>query len=181
MQGEAPRLLTWANGLTSLRLIAAPGLALALLDTGRVAPFVAFSLFWGAVATDLLDGRVARRLGQTSAFGGFLDHLTDATFVTVGAFALALRGEAPLLLPPLIALAFAQYTLDSRTLAGRPLRASTLGRWNGIAYFVLLGIPVCRDALGISWPRNGLLLALGWLLIASTIASMSDRLLALRR
>ena len=45
---------------------------------------------------------------------------------------------APLVLPGLVAAAFVQYTLDSRALAGQRLRASALGRWNGIAYFVLL-------------------------------------------
>ena len=45
-------------------------------------------------------------------------------------------------------LAFVQYAVDSRVQESRPLRASSLGRWNGIAYFVLLGVPVLRDALG---------------------------------
>ena len=81
----------------------------------------------------------------------------------------------------MIAAAFLQYAVDSRALAGLPLRASQLGRWNGIAYFVLLGIPVVRDGLGIGWPPAGLVLALGWLLVASTAASMGDRLLALFR
>jgi phosphatidylglycerophosphate synthase len=36
------------------------------------------------VATDWLDGRIARRFGETSALGGFLDHVTDAAFVSLG-------------------------------------------------------------------------------------------------
>ena len=56
-----------------------------------------------------------------------------------------------------------------------------LGRWNGIAYFVLLGIPVVRDGLGIGWPGDVLVLALGWALVASTLASMLDRAVALAR
>ena len=77
--------------------------------------------------------------------------------------------------------AFAQYALDSRALAGRPLRASALGRWNGIAYFVLLGIPVVRDGLAIGWPPDALVRVLGWALVATTCASILDRLVALAR
>jgi phosphatidylglycerophosphate synthase len=165
----ASPLRTRANALTALRLLCGPLLVLALLER---APLAAAGLFWLAVATDLLDGRVARRFGETSALGGFLDHLTDAAFVSLGLAAL---------LPALVALAFLQYTLDSRVAAGRPLRASALGRWNGIAYFVPIGTVVVRDALGLAWPPAGWVRALGWLLVASTLLSMADRALALMR
>jgi cardiolipin synthase (CMP-forming) len=142
---------------------------------------LALACFALAVATDLADGRVARRFGEASALGGFLDHATDATFVATGIASLAYVGIAPAPLAPLVLAAFAQYALDSRALAGRPLRASALGRWNGIAYFVLLGIPVVRDGLTIGWPADALVRVLGWALVATTCASMTDRLLAHRR
>ena len=171
-------LRTRANALTALRLASGPLLVLALLER---APLTAAALFWLAVATDLLDGRVARRFGESSALGGFLDHVTDAAFVALGLAALALLGEGPALLPVLVAAAFAQYTLDSRVLAGSALRASALGRWNGIAYFVPIGTVVVRDALGLAWPAPGLVRALGWALVASTLLSMADRAVALTR
>ena len=178
MSDAAFRLRTRANALTALRLVCGPLLVLALLER---AAFAAVLLFWLAVATDLLDGRVARRFGESSALGGFLDHVTDAAFVSLGLAALVLRGEAPWLLPVLVALAFLQYTLDSRVIDGGALRASALGRWNGIAYFVPVGTVVVRDALALTWPGRGLVLALGWLLVATTLLSMADRALALRR
>jgi len=172
------RWRTRANALTVLRLAAAPGCALAVACSLHGTALALFAL---AVATDLADGRVARRYGEVSAFGGAFDHATDATFASLGVFAVALRGEAPLVLAPLIAAAFLQYLLDSRALQGETLRASLLGRYNGIAYFVLLGIPVVRDGLGLGWPPTGLVLAIGWTLVATTTVSMIDRLLALRR
>jgi len=172
------RWLTRANALTTLRLVAAPLLALAVTGEEDLAAFV---LFWIAVATDLLDGRIARHYGEASALGGLLDHATDAIFVTVGLGAFASRGEVPVVLPWMIAGAFIQYTLDSRALRGRPLRTSQLGRWNGIGYFVLLGVPVVRDGLGLGWPPGALVSFLGWLLVATTALSMADRLAALRR
>jgi phosphatidylglycerophosphate synthase len=134
-----------------------------------------------AVASDLADGRVARARGEQSALGGLLDHATDALFASVGLAALVWRGAIPAPLPALVALSFTQYALDSKALAGRPLRASSLGRWNGIAYFVALGIPVVRDALGLAWPPDALARSFGWVLIATTLVSMTDRAAALWR
>jgi len=170
------RLRTRANALTGLRLACGPLLVLAIAHGAELA---AFALFWLAVASDLLDGRVARRYGEASTLGGFLDHASDAAFVSLGLAALALRGEAPAILPAAVALAFLQYTLDSRVIQGGALRASALGRWNGIAYFVLLGVPVVRDALGLDWPAERVVLVLGWLLVATTALSMADRAWAL--
>ena len=178
MSTAASRLRTRANALTALRIVCGPLLVLALLERSA---WPAFALFWLAVATDLLDGRVARRFGESSALGGFLDHLTDAAFVSLGLAALVLRGEAPALLPALVALAFLQYALDSRVVQGGALIASALGRWNGIAYFVPIGTVVVRDALGLAWPGTALVLGLGWLLVASTLLSMADRARALMR
>jgi phosphatidylglycerophosphate synthase len=174
----ASRLATRANALTGVRLALAPALAWALAHGAHAHALAAFVL---AVGTDLADGRVARRFGEASPLGGFLDHATDALFVSSGIAALAWLGLAPAPLAPLVLAAFTQYALDSRVLAGRPLRASALGRWNGIAYFVVLGIPVVRDGLALAWPPDAFVRALGWALVATTGASIADRLLALSR
>ena len=178
MSQTASRLRTRANALTALRLLCGPLLALALREH---AAWPACALFWLAVATDALDGRVARRFGESSALGGLLDHLSDAAFVTLGLAALVAQGEAPALLPVLVALAFLQYVLDSRAIRGNELVASALGRWNGIAYFVPIGTVVVRDALELGWPGSRIVLALGWLLVATTLLSMADRARALIR
>ena len=173
--------VTRANGLTALRLLAAPVLFVAI-DAER--PALATVVFFVAVATDFADGWVARRYGEATPLGGLVDHAVDATFVTAGAAALACAGALPALLPPLIAVAFLQYALDSRRLAARHLRPRSLGRWNGIAYYVIVAVPIVRDTLGLSWPGAGLVAALGWALVASTLVSMADRLrwlLAARR
>lgn len=165
---------TWstrANGLTLLRLLAAPALVAAVRAGEASASAALFAL---AVATDLADGWVARRYREVTPLGGLADHAADACFVTLGCAALASRGELPVWLPVAIAFAFSQYVLDSRP--GPNLRASSLGRWNGIAYFVALGIPVVRDALGLAWPPPSWVRGFGWLLVASTVFSVLDRL-----
>jgi phosphatidylglycerophosphate synthase len=163
---------TRANALTGLRLLAAPALATAICAGHAGAALAIYAL---AVASDFADGWVARRYDEASPLGGFMDHAVDAVFVSTGCAALALRGVLPAPLPVLIALAFTQYAVDSRVGAQRPLRASSLGRWNGIAYYVVVAVPVIRDALGLGWPSPGAVLALGWLLVASTGLSMADR------
>ncbi len=164
---------TRANALTLVRLLLAPALAAAVLSG---APVTAAALFLLAIGTDLADGWVARRYGEETPFGAFADHAADAVFVVTSTAALARMGVLPALLPCLIAAAFLQYALDSRTLSASGLFPSRLGRWNGIAYYVIAAIPITRDALALSWPGAVLVTALAWGLSASTLVSMLDRL-----
>jgi phosphatidylglycerophosphate synthase len=175
--GVRPGWPTLANALTLLRLALAPGFVAAILAD---ATGIAASILALAVATDVADGRLARRRAEASALGGALDHAVDAAFVTAGTAALAVRGALPTALPLLIAAAFLQYALDSRTPEGA-LRTSRLGRWNGIAYYAIVAVPLARDALGIGWPNASLVRALGWLLVATTVLSMGARLRLARR
>ncbi len=169
---------TWANLLTLLRLCSIAPCVWGIASGHWVVAAITFTI---AVGTDLLDGPVARRFDHASALGGLLDHATDALFVSACLLALALVGHVPLALPVLVAAAFVQYTLDSRALAGKHLRASWLGRGNGIAYFVAVGIPVIRNALGWSWPPDAWITLLGWLLVLTSLISMLDRAVTLIR
>jgi cardiolipin synthase len=142
---------------------------------------LAAGLFTLAVVTDLIDGPLARHFQHQSSLGGIFDHTTDALFVAVTLAALAWTGAINPLLPVLVAAAFVQYFLDSRALAGQHLKTSWLGKNNGVAYYVLVGIPVIRNTLGWDWPADLWITLLSWLLIASTLASMLDRLRVLLR
>ena len=170
---QVRRRLTPANALTLLRLLSALPFVLAVRADS---PLLASLIFAFAALSDFADGRIARRRGEISPFGGFLDHAVDATFVSAGAAAQASVGTLPSALAPLIAIAFMQYVLDSQLTRSRGLRGSPLGHWNGIAYYVIVAVPVVRDALGLGWPAAGLVRALGWALAVSTLLSISDRL-----
>ena len=156
-----------------MRLVAAPVLYWLIVNQFW---WPACLLFWLAVASDVFDGRLARARGETSAFGGLLDHASDAIFVTLGQAALVKTGWVPALLPVLIIAAFLQYVFDSRILARRDLRASFLGRWNGIFYFIPPGVIVTREALGLALPSDRIVFCFGWVLVVSTLISMADRL-----
>jgi phosphatidylglycerophosphate synthase len=73
-----------ANLVTLGRILLLPVLAAAIL-TGHGG--TALVLFLAAGATDVVDGQLARRLGQTSALGAMLDLLADRllTLTSLGA------------------------------------------------------------------------------------------------
>jgi cardiolipin synthase len=171
-------MLTLANLLTLLRLLLIlPG---AYVISHQLW-FWAAGIFVVAVLSDIGDGIAARRLKQSSKFGALFDHTTDAVFVSANLTAFVFAGTIPYCLPILIVLAFAQYVLDSKALAGQALRMSILGRYNGIAYFVLLGIAIAHYLPGFQWIPSQLVYALGWILIISTVLSIMDRAWALIR
>ena len=84
-----PNFLTW------LRILAIPGVVL-LCYAGSVAPQrwydpAAGLLFAAAAITDSLDGYLARRLGQTTRLGAFLDPVADKLIVSVALVLLVSR------------------------------------------------------------------------------------------
>lgn len=181
---RAEHLKRVANALTLLRLLAAPALCYALLSE---AALLALGIFALATATDLVDGPLARRSRTVHPLGALFDHGADAVFVVTGLAALAFRGEITPWLPPVIALAFVQYAAGFRFRAhpdAQPsLRAGLLGRWNGIAYFVLLGAPLVRDVLAPLVPLAGVqrlaspgnLSVVAWLLLVATLFSIGEQ------
>lgn len=82
-------LLTPANGITGLRLVATPLLiGLVMVGGARWGTFVV----WGILSfTDGIDGWVARRQGTTRS-GAFLDPLADKVVVLGALFALVAKG-----------------------------------------------------------------------------------------
>jgi phosphatidylglycerophosphate synthase len=168
-----------ANALTAVRLVLALPIAVALARSERLAPGVVALLIVVAIVTDFLDGPVARRQGTASASGMLLDHGTDCLFVTSGLTGAAIAGSITPILPVLIPFAFGQYVVDSYVWhRQRQLRASFLGRWNGILYFVPI-VLVAASRLPFPAGFASLLrLAAGaaaYLLVASTVVSMLDR------
>ena len=80
MRWNLPILLTW------LRMLAIPLLVAVYLLPGDVAQMPLRNLlgtivFVAAAVTDWVDGWLARRLGQTTAFGAFLDPVADKLLV----------------------------------------------------------------------------------------------------
>ena len=168
-----------ANQLTALRLLLVVPVTWSIVDPLFIRPWLLLLLLVLAIASDLLDGIVARKLNTASAQGQLFDHTADFLFVTSGLAAAAYAELLHPLLPILIAVAFSQYVLDSRYLfKQKHLHLSFLGRWNGILYFVpIVLIAVSRmEFIAQLEPILLILISiLGYGLILSTLASIIDR------
>lgn len=81
----APKGLPWnvPNTLTWLRIAAIPLVVLLFYMPYSWAGPAAGLVFAAAAITDSLDGYLARRLGQTSRLGAFLDPVADKLIVAV--------------------------------------------------------------------------------------------------
>ncbi len=168
-----------AHALTAVRLLLVVPVAVAFARPEFAGPSVLVVLLGVAIATDYWDGRVARMTKTASARGQLFDHGTDFAFVTAALAGAATAGLVTPILPILIVIAFGQYVLDSYFLhRQKQLRMNSLGRWNGILYFVpLLVVSVSR--LGVARDFASFLTVaarvLSYALVASTVASVVDR------
>jgi CDP-diacylglycerol--glycerol-3-phosphate 3-phosphatidyltransferase len=75
--------LNLANILTLFRIAAIPIIVICFYAQMPNARPIAAILFGIAAITDLIDGWVARRYGQTSRFGEFLDPVADKLMVSI--------------------------------------------------------------------------------------------------
>ena len=165
-----------ANALTAIRLLLVLPFTFFMARGDARSALLGLIVWVVALATDFLDGPIARRRGTVSALSGTFDHTSDFLFVVSGIFAGAFRGAFPMILPICITAAFAQYVIDSYWIHQRiKLRGSKLGRYNGMLYFV----PPIMDILIRLGARSlqPLLTILVWALVLSTLVSMVHRLM----
>ncbi len=173
-------LPTW---LTLLRIALIPVFVGVFFMSFRGANLLCAALFGLAALTDWLDGYLARRLDQTSAFGAFLDPVADKLMV---AAALVLLVQAI----PTPWMAVAAVIIIGREIAVSALRewmaqignqrrvaVSMIGKFKTTAQMVAVLLLLYREPLGF-FPT--LEIGLGLLLIAAalTLWSMAHYLMA---
>lgn len=112
------------NLLTLLRILLVPVFILAYYLSYSWAPPLATILFVLAALTDWLDGYLARRLNQTSAFGAFLDPVADKLMV---ASALVLLASDPRVQARVIDVRL--FTIVVIIIIGREITVSALREW----------------------------------------------------
>ena len=166
-----------ANCISSLRLLMAPALVYLLWQELFLWSLL---LLLGALISDVADGAVARKLNQVTDIGGLLDHGSDALLVLSGLTVFAAFGVITWSLPILVVIAFAQYVWDSGSLRRAPLRASSIGKLNGMMYFAFVILLIAREAFFLPIPNAGATNYLAWGLVLSTLVSITDRLIAIR-
>jgi len=154
-------IVTLANQLTFLRLVAVPFFVLSILS----ARFdIALALFAGAAVTDLLDGLIARVLRQRTPLGAYLDPAADKVLMTA-AFILmtdypsmfkdiAMEARLPIWLTVLaisrdifiVLIALLMYLAYGRT----RFEPTVWGKLTTIAEALLIGVYLLANALGRS-------------------------------
>lgn len=125
----------WAADIMSLSrvVLLVPWIWCAVSRNGLALPIMAV-----IVASDLLDGRIARRFATVSGLGSWLDPLCDALVVVAAAIALGMEDARYLRLAGLMAMAFFSWGGYSLTI-GR-LGYTCLGKYNGtVCYLLVLG------------------------------------------
>jgi CDP-diacylglycerol--glycerol-3-phosphate 3-phosphatidyltransferase len=105
------------NTLTWLRIAAIPLIVLLFYMPYPWADPAAGLVFAAAGITDSLDGYLARRLGQTSRLGAFLDPVADKLVVAVALVLLVSRDPRPLIV------------LTAAVIIGREITISALREW----------------------------------------------------
>ena len=110
---NVPNLLTW------LRILMIPAVVGAFYPDGWLpqsdANLLATIFFVLAALTDWLDGYLARRLNQTSAFGAFLDPVADKLMVAAALIVLVQLGRV--------------HPVISFIIIGREIAVSALREW----------------------------------------------------
>jgi CDP-diacylglycerol--glycerol-3-phosphate 3-phosphatidyltransferase len=175
--------LNLPTGLTLLRIALIPVFVAVFFMSFRGANLLCAALFGLAALTDWLDGYLARRLDQTSAFGAFLDPVADKLMV---AAALVLLVQAI----PTPWMAVAAIIIIGREIAVSALRewmaqigsqrrvaVSMIGKFKTTAQMVAVLLLLYREPLSF-FPT--LEVGLGLLLVAATLTlwSMAHYLIA---
>ncbi|WP_428097028.1 CDP-diacylglycerol--glycerol-3-phosphate 3-phosphatidyltransferase [Candidatus Rariloculus sp.] len=107
----------WPNTLTWIRIISIPLIVVVFyLPVPWARPAVGL-LFALAGITDYLDGYLARRLGQTSSFGAFLDPVADKLIVATALVLLVQKDPQPYL------------AIVAAIIIGREIAVSALREW----------------------------------------------------
>ncbi len=152
--------MTWTipNILTVLRLLAAPGVALAFVFFDRpTADWVAIILFILAALTDYVDGYLARAWGQESNFGRMLDPIADKAMVVIAlAVIVGLSGINALILVPVAFILLREVFVSGlREFLGAraaDLKVTYLAKWKTTTQ--MIAIPVLLIAGVFNYDRQ---------------------------
>ena len=111
--------MSWTipNILTLIRIILIPVLVIVFYVPGQWSYQISAAIFGIAALTDLLDGYLARRLNQLSAFGAFLDPVADKLMVAVALVLLVQDNPSPL------------FAIPAAIIIGREIAISALREW----------------------------------------------------
>ena len=175
-----PNLLTWARILMIPLFVGvfyAPWHWLAPAEQN----WVATGVFLVAAVTDWFDGWLARRLGQTSAFGAFLDPVADKLMVAAALIVLVQMERADAVVA--IIIIGREITISAlrewmaRIGAAKSVAVSFLGKLKTVAQMTAIPMLLFHDPLG---PINPQVLGT-WLIHVAAILTLWSMAYYLRK
>ncbi|MFN6961460.1 MAG: CDP-diacylglycerol--glycerol-3-phosphate 3-phosphatidyltransferase [Rhodocyclaceae bacterium] len=166
-----PNSLTWARIVLIPLVVGAFYLPLPLHEQN----FIATASFTVAAVTDWFDGWLARRLGQTSAFGAFLDPVADKLMVAA-ALVMLVQLER---LDAIVAIVIIGREITISALrewmahigAAKSVAVSLIGKLKTTAQMIAIPMLLYQDPL-FGLPTAALGEVLIWLAAALTLWSM---------
>jgi cardiolipin synthase len=176
--------LTLANQLTILRIMLIPAFVLFVLYDRLGAALVTFLV---AGITDALDGIIARRAGQRTTLGAWLDPMADklllvTTFVILTLPGIALTNHLPIWLTVLVisrdVVIVGVVAIVSLAIGPRTFQPSMWGKMT-TATFIVTSVVV----MYFNWRRQTSIVVdlFIWASLALTILSSADYFMKLRR
>ena len=150
--------------ISALRLVVLPFLIYSIVQE---MVFLSYGLFLFSIATDFIDGYVARKLGTESRSGAYFDVVIDFLFISGVFMAFIYKGFYPLWLILPIVLVFLQFVLS--TLYLEKVVYDPIGKYYGSLLFGAIGL-----TLLFSEQLVYDIVAIG--IIVATLASLSSRL-----
>jgi CDP-diacylglycerol--glycerol-3-phosphate 3-phosphatidyltransferase len=127
-------------------MLAAPAVVIVFLCLDRpYADWVALFLFIGASITDYIDGYLARKWSQQSAFGTMLDPIADKAMVILAIVAIiGLYGLKPLIVIPMILILFREVFVSGlREFLGKDagrLAVTKVAKWKTTVQMVAISV-----------------------------------------
>jgi len=143
-----PLLLTWA------RIFAIPVFAVGFYLPHWWANIFCTAIFILAAVTDWLDGYLARKWGQTSSFGAFLDPVADKLIVGVALILLVEHASSVWFTVPALVIIGREITVSAlrEWMAGLGERGavavSSMGKVKTALQLIALGFLIYREPIG---------------------------------
>ncbi len=159
-QADTDRILTIPNLLSFLRIALIPVFVILIVDPDTTQ--AGLVLFVVVVATDWVDGAVARATGQVSELGKVLDPVADRLAIAAGLIALVVRDAFPLWAALLIVVRDVAVLIAGLVLLSKR-RARIEVRYLGkVATFALMASIACVAWGTLGYALAPAALACGW-------------------
>lgn len=152
--------------ITIARIIIAPLFLITFLNNDLLLSIFIYVL---AVATDAIDGYLARILDSSTSLGAYLDIIADLILVLSGFIAFIIKGIYPIWILIVILAMFLQFIITSRA---RILIYDPIGKYYGSFLFLTIFITLINAIFNNSFLNTILLI----LIVIFTIISLISRL-----